>query len=308
VELDHINQLMVQAGIMLCPLKGPLLSQSLYGNALQRIACDLDLLIPEAALIAADSILRANGYLRIEPKRALSKKQEEFYPKIVHHFIYQHPVRRINIELHWSIAATYLVPMKITHLMLDRSSVSMLSGFPIRSLMWEDTFAFLVIHASRHNWAHLKWVVDLTMVVKRNPNLDWENVQETMCAIGWQRALIQCMHLMKHLYQIPIPATMEGLMSKEPIALALAKESLAALGRSHPKERRAGRLERGRIIWYWIKLKPGLRHTLLMIGMGLINTDDWFDVSLPDILFPLYIFLRPVLWLRRFHINPHRSR
>jgi hypothetical protein len=163
-EAGAIARLLGAAGIECLFLKGPFLSARYYGDLGLRDAGDLDLLVPEDAVWAADAILQAAGYSRFKPRRALAGGRARMYLDTQHEIGYWSPDRHLPVELHWRFADCKALQHATFAELFERSHVLAIGPLTVRALSPVDSFVHLAIHGSLVAWPRLKWVADLAFV------------------------------------------------------------------------------------------------------------------------------------------------
>jgi hypothetical protein len=306
-ELSRLSQLFEQKGIQLCALKGPLLSQHLFGDVSLRTSRDLDLLIRPEAVAQSEALLLAHGYQRRYPAVPLTPRQWQMYQQEWHDLSYYLPKNHVLVELHWAVASPNLVSFQEAGNMLSRARPTALAGASIDTLSKEDLPAYLLIHGSRHSWARLKWLVDFVVWIRRTTDPDWEGLKMKMEDLGLQRSLVQGVLLAHWLYSTPIPEPVQALLVAEPPAQDMADHSYKTIMNAQYSGTVEG-AQRLRLILYRTKLKKDLRYKWNAFNAIWAVPEDWLDLPLPDALYPLYWLLRPFLWLRRYHLSRRRGR
>lgn len=89
--------MLAEADIRAAPLKGPRLSESLYGDPGRRLSTDIDLLIPPECLYSAAEVVRELGYVN-----AIDHMEPDGLPLL--HFALPHEKGALPpVELHWRI-------------------------------------------------------------------------------------------------------------------------------------------------------------------------------------------------------------
>lgn len=292
-----------QEEIQLCALKGPLLSQHLFGDASLRTSADIDVLIDADALTQAEALLLDHGYQRNYPTKPLTPRQWQTYQQDWRHFNYYLPKRRILVELHWAIASPNLVSFQEVRNMLARSRPTALAGTTVYTLAQEDLPVYLLIHGSLHSWARLKWLVDFVVWMRRASDADREGLKTRMEDLGLQRSLAQGIVLANWLYSLPLPEPLRTLVAAEPQAQDLAEHSLKVILDARYTATDPGRFQRFKLILYRTRLKNDLRYKWDTLSKIWVIPDDWLDLPLPDVLFPLYWLLRPFLWFQRYRLR-----
>jgi hypothetical protein len=298
-ELGRVSKLFAAEGIQLCAVKGPLLSQRLFGDASLRTSRDIDLLVHPEAVARAEALLLANGYQRNFPTRTLTPHQWQIYLQHWRHFVYYHPQRHVLIELHWALTSTNMVSMQAHHQMLSRARPVTFAGATLYTLSEEDLPVNLLIHGSLHCWIRLKWLVDFVAWMRQADDPDWEGLKARMGDLGLQRLLAQGVLLANWLFHPPIPETVQALIEAEPAAQYLADRSLKFVSNAEITDEEMENVLRFRYILYWMRLRKGLRYKWNTLTKYSVNPRDWMVLPLPDALYPLYWPLRPFLRLKR---------
>lgn len=304
-QLARLSRAFTQAGVPLCTLKGPLLAQRLFGDASLRSSGDLDLLVTPQALAQADSLLLSLGCQRTFPAAPLTPRQWQVFQSEWYNYTYFLPGAQIYIELHWTIASPDLVPPAAVQAMLARLAPLTPAGGGPLTLSEQDLPVYLLAHGAKHNWVRLKWLVDFAAWTRTANSQDWQALQAGLQALGLERILGQALFLCRWLFAAPAPQQVLPSFF-DPLALRLARRSLAAILNPSYRGLEAGQLQRLSHALYLMQLKKGAGYQWAVLSKVWIIPYDWQDVPLPDALFPLYGLLRPFLWLRRHYFGPHR--
>jgi hypothetical protein len=164
-----VLQALGAAGVEVLLLKGADLRLRLYDDPAVRPMTDLDLLIPQAALPKARSVLGRLAYVLSADSRDPRPGFREHFRAGLH---FAKPDRMaMMVDLHWHIEAVanfYRLPYES----LRRQAISWdYQGIPVKLLSPEH----LLIHLCLHNYDESNQalrIVDLGLVLKRLP-LDW---------------------------------------------------------------------------------------------------------------------------------------
>jgi hypothetical protein len=163
----------------------------------------------------------------------------------------------------------------------------------------EDLPINLLIHGSLHCWIRLKWLVDFVTWMRKASESDWEGLKTRMIDLGLQRLLVQGVLLANWLFYVPIPETMQALIEAEPAAQSMANHSQKFILNAQIADEEMENVLAIRHIFYWMRLKEGLRYKWNTLIKYTVNPRDWMVLPLPDALYPLYWLLRPFLRLKR---------
>lgn len=163
-EWVKITQAFRQEGIPLVGLKGPALSQILYGSPTSRESRDLDFIVESPRnLQRVHRVMKSLGY---EPQDyfplPVGRVLEQYYLKFYHHVAYGNPSVPFCVEIHNRTWKTSLEgfpleagPLVATAEVMEAQGKEVL--VPRRG--WH--LAYMVSHGTSHGWCLLHWVADL---------------------------------------------------------------------------------------------------------------------------------------------------
>jgi len=168
-SLETVAGMLDAAGLRCCALKGPALSARLYGDPAIRQSMDIDLLITPGDVARASAAMADLGYV------GKSQATVAYLLRHGHHLTFAKPGVPL-VELHFhsyagfgvTLPASALMERAVPYRFADRSTV--LVPAP------EDEFVYLALHAAGHSFARLVWLYDLKLLLRRNPDLDWDAV------------------------------------------------------------------------------------------------------------------------------------
>lgn len=158
------------AGVVPCALKGPALADRLYAEPALRPASDVDLLLPEAALADAVAALEARGFRRAD---ALV---DAYQRRHGHHVHLDRPPGPA-VELHFRPQSGLGTRLPAGELLARARPHRTARGTPVRVLAPEDELIVLAVHASQHLLERAGWLLDLLLLLRRTPALDWAAVE-----------------------------------------------------------------------------------------------------------------------------------
>lgn len=158
----ELTDALTRAGVGFIPLKGPLLSERLYGDPTARYSHDLDILVREEDIANAYRVLAASGYIPLSPPLPESSGRRKKKLKYNHHISYIHPDREQIVELHWRIMnRPWMGFSNIDGLLQDNLIEHEFAGRRFIVPAVELELLYLVIHGAAHRWGRLKWLADV---------------------------------------------------------------------------------------------------------------------------------------------------
>lgn len=287
-ELLRLSARFEAAGIPFLSIKGPLLSQALYGDLRTRHAGDLDLLIARDDLPRAKALLEADVYHQTRPPISLTPRQMEHYAE--KEFEFQGGPHRLRVELRWRLDGIGdLASLAPTATKADLHGTAISTPDPTLNAV------YLCQHGAIHGWRRLFWLVDVALLFGRK-EIDWAEARRKAEARGIDRALREAAALAEELLAIPRPAALEWrgerrvfarLLRNARAQIALPPGETAGL-KNFLRELRHRALLHRSLAGKWRSLSPHLR-----------SVRNWEDLPLPDRWFWLYRPLTPWLWMRR---------
>lgn len=292
VEMEYAVTILNDCGIDALVLKGPVLSESLYGDVSLRTSKDIDILISIEQLDQARQVMTEFGY---EFKENLPPIGSEWKWRW-HHLSCTHPQRGIEIEIHWRLSHDSGNEPSFAELW-DRKRRSPLTKSPVYFLGKEDLFLYLVTHGARHGWFRLRWLVDIDRMLFKG--IDESKLVLLLDQYRSKQLAGQALILSSQLLQTPLTKELEPLTKgRHSYRLAIsALEFIKEIVRfeySEPPVR------------YQLSLKTNLQKIRFLISRLHPDSLDLEMLHLPRQLHFLYYPLRPFLWCLRKLREQHR--
>ncbi|MGG0724437.1 nucleotidyltransferase domain-containing protein [Bacillus mycoides] len=217
-EMERINKLCNENEIRMIFLKGPVLSQDLYGDISLRTSCDLDVLIPMQNLEKVEMLLLEQGYVKDDYIQTILNDWKWRH----HHITFFHPTKQIKLEIHWRLNPGPGKEPGFEELW-KRKRKSTLTSNSVYMLGKEDLFLFLVSHGARHGWSRLRWLVDIKKIVDQE--LNWSEIHKLMRKYQMLHLGGQALILAAQLLGVRLDERMMGLVAKKH-SKQLAQEAL----------------------------------------------------------------------------------
>ncbi len=224
-ELISLCEAFQARGVPVIPIKGATLAVLAYGDLALRDFTDLDLLVPESSIAEAQSVLLAQGYKRRALSNELRETKHEEGP--YHVFIKRRPISRIDLQ--WVMAHQHFsFRLDRPELWQHRTSVT-LGNKTVPGLAPEILLIVLCVHGSKHVWELLKWLCDVTELVRSHPDLDWNQIFAHASNWGCQRMLYLGLSVAHLLLGAPLPAAVLKRLKTDVEVEALAHRMPASL-------------------------------------------------------------------------------
>jgi hypothetical protein len=291
-ELIRILEAFAGAGIQAIPYKGPVLAVQAYGDVAQREFEDIDLVLRQRDMAAANEVLARLGFSPRFPAVFAPADPSSLVPG---EYDYCDQERRIVVELHTEHTLRHFPePPDLDEIGRRLVPVS-LSGHEIRTFSPEDTLVFICVHGSKDFWERIGWVADVAAFVTSNPQLDWNGVYAFADRVRARRMLHLGLALADGLFEIPLPDAIRSRVLADVAAGQVASQMRGRLlgRRDAPLSARASFAYRRRMVPGAV---AGFRYAVRLATLP--AAEDWHSIRLPRPLAPLYAVLRPfrLLW------------
>lgn len=289
-NLLEVLALLEEAGIAVIPFKGPALSAALFGDVGYRRSVDLDLFLPKEAIRQAKDLLLAQGF---EPQYALGPREEQAYINSGLAYGFRHEARACLVELHWTLLPLHNASTIPPELVWERSEEKKILGRNMRQIDDRLLLVYLCLHASKHQWSKMKWIIDVARMLQQCTDQKIEDAMGLAAQLGCQRVLNVGILLSEALLSVTISPGLRKKVGRDAIAEDLASEIITCW-MFKPEEAK----DFGDLAWYhlrererWRDKLPLLKHD---VGLALKPSDkDRAFVRLPASLSFLYPLVRP---------------
>jgi Uncharacterised nucleotidyltransferase len=293
-ELIKILELFRSHGIQSVPYKGPVLALQAYGDITLREFEDLDVVLRQSDLPKAHELMLGLGY---RPKFDWILSAGAISSTVPGEYNYRDEERRVMVELHTELTLRHF-PRTANLDELSQRLVSVnLNDHEVRTFSVEDGLPILCIHGAKDFWERFSWIADISHLVTRYPNLNWDITIQRAKTLNAERMLHVGLALAVGLLDAPVSREVRRRVEADEVATEVASEisnrllsfqyrSLDAPGRFNFRRRMLpGTFE-------------GWRYAMRLSVVP--AEEDWEMMRLPGPLAPLYIALRPLRLLRKY--------
>lgn len=287
-ELKKILTLLRENGITCIPLKGPLLTENIYGSPALREYSDLDLLIKKSDVRKARETLRPCGY---RPAYEHNEAAEALHFEAEIEYDLMRDRDKMCVEMHWELTHGVISGRFDTEGVWDRLVQSSVSGCETRTLSREDCLIYLCMHGSQHFWPKLLWICDVNEFLRAAQGLDWSWMVKETKKMGSLRMFLLGLHLARALLDATLPGEIEALIGADPEIEKCTHEIVEGLASLTYRE--PGFVETKRLN---LRLRERLRDRVgFFLHFALKpNSRDALALPLPRPLHFLYYVLHPL--------------
>ena len=298
-EMARLMNDLAGQGIRVIALKGPALALWAYGDVNLRNAGDLDILVAPDEVDRADRTIKKAGYHNSTP----GDRYRDHLHRLLAVADYQLlSTPTVYLELHSRLMVhPSLLPISFDEL-YNQSTDLQIAGSKIKTLSPEDLLLFLLVHGCQHAWFRVGWLCDINRILHHHTDLDWSRIADRMACFGLRRILDQSMILVQGLFATPVPDSVQLARVPDRQTNYLVKTAVKAMLDEQAFNLEWHTLPPMKVMeatWYRLKFQRGLRYKADVLLKMLVRPQDWDDVPLPRLLFPLYYPLNPILFLKR---------
>src|SRR5437867_5099135 len=229
-ELAQLAGLFEEHRISFVALKGPMLSQYLYGALGMRTSGDIDVLAKKGDVPRMRNILVSSGYrvtttLHWNSDSACVRAREK-------EISFEAP-SGVSIDVHWRLMPGYSASVFDRLTGWESLRTVPLAGREIQTLAAEPLLLFLCAHGAKHMFERLGWICDIARFLHVTPDLDWAGIRAQSRRARALRQLSLGVHLAAGLLGAPAPELEHDLQVER---LARAVENRLLAGATPPAE------------------------------------------------------------------------
>lgn len=216
-ELARLLDRFEAHGVRALALKGPVLAQRAYGDVRLRPFVDVDVLIPEKAFERVEDLLLDDQYQHYAKVQQFGEFKKKLFMKITAQCPFRRGAGVFNLDVHVQLMPPgYYYPVPFDTFW-QRSECLSIAGGAVRTFSDEDLLQILCYHGIKNQWATLKHVCDVAMLVTSS-EIEWDVVRERAEAIHGMRSLHLGLGLARDVLGATLPeAPAEAL--KEDVAI-----------------------------------------------------------------------------------------
>jgi hypothetical protein len=198
-EVIEISRVLRDAGVASVCLKGPTLSQWLYGTPAFRRFSDLDIMVASRDLTAMHEALAAHGY-RLPDGMTLKTA------RAIYQGLGAWPLKRAGrypLDVHFRLChASFGSPLKTNDVIAESRELDGVAG--VRSPSATHVALMLLVHASKHLWCTLEMLLAIARVMQRN-DVDWVRVRALARRSGTWNGCTTGLALASELFRVSLP-------------------------------------------------------------------------------------------------------
>jgi hypothetical protein len=200
-------------------IKGPVAATMLYKDPTLRPFSDSDLLIRLTDFETAYATLVEVGF---RPLFDMPYRWQALYFRKQSQTVFIKEGSRV--DLHWELLShEYSFAPAMDTIWAGAQRVTA-CGVAVATLGPWDTLIFLCLHAAKHDWERLIWLVDIAALVGRSDRLDWDALVHELHHPSRGTPLQVSLMLIEALFGVDLPKGITELVHANLAAVALCRE------------------------------------------------------------------------------------
>jgi hypothetical protein len=204
-RLKAIVSRMSDDGITVVPYKGIAISQQLYGNIAMRPPGDIDIVVlPKDARHAKEIILEMGYHLSfpIDEDAQDYRLRNRYCEEFIGH-------GGVDVELHWAFTNQDIRFSIDMDGLFGRLETIDVAGMPMKAFSKPDLLLILAVHGAKHHWECLEYILQIAVIVRDTPEMDWDGVFDHARETGAYRKVLLALRLAHELLGAPLPPDVE---------------------------------------------------------------------------------------------------
>src|SRR5580704_6090890 len=201
-ELTKILDLFASHGIQAIPYKGPVLAVQVYGDLTLRQFEDLDIILRQSDLPKAHEVMLGMVY---RPRFDWILSSGAASSLVPGEYNYRDEKRRVMVELHTELTLRHFPRVPNLAEFSQRLVSVKLNERAVQTFAIEDALPILCIHGAKDFWERFSWIADISELLQRYPNLDWDATIQHAEAMDAERMLHTALLLATGLLDVAVP-------------------------------------------------------------------------------------------------------
>lgn len=293
-EAVRIVAMLTDAGIEVVPIKGPVLSQQIYGDPAMRQSVDIDLLVGWRDFRRAFDEMRGHGFRLLGNEPPWGDWRIETWRTLAKDVTLVDPSGRLCVELHHRLKSPSALLPGIGF--EQATDTVQMAGREFRTFEPRDLFVYLCVHGATSFWDRLKWLADIRAMVSGISLVELEQWHSHSESLGTERCTALALALCHRLWGQELPVSVARLRDDAPW---LADLEATSLRRLRSPERKPTSLANSFDRRQLLKLRADATYRRAQFS-ELVNDHELIaTVRLPRAMRALYAPLRMLLFIRR---------
>ena len=152
------------------------------------------------------------------------------------HLIFVQPKLDITVEIHWDLAPSNF-PLSLGGARLWQGLTNRrFGGSEVLAHNQADLLLILAVHAGKHHWSRLAWILDIAELIRQNQNLPWDSLIVEASRHGCRRMLSVSLSLAYDLLEAPVPESVRCEWDRDPAVAAICDRVIRLMAQAESTE------------------------------------------------------------------------
>ena len=209
-----------RSGIPWLCVKGPVAATTLYCDPGLRPFSDIDLLIRLQDFERAYASLEDAGF---KPCFDLTPKWRALYFRDRSQTAFR---AASTIDLHWELLPNRYSFAPPTSAIWERAERVSVFDVLVDTPSAYDSLVYLCLHAARHDWERLIWLVDIAVLIRHSDRLNWDAFAKDLEHASLKVPLKVTLMLVAELFEFDFPEIISNRLRGDTIAAILCRERI----------------------------------------------------------------------------------
>jgi hypothetical protein len=208
-ELHRLAASLSDRTIPFVAFKGPTLALALYGGLAGREYNDVDVIVQQRRIDAAEDVIGSMGYASPQGDRTFRRA----FLAAQRQYAFVRVDGGAAFDLHWEFCGAHVPFPLAPDEIWDNPALLSVGGRDVPVLSAPNLALLLAGHGTKENWAMLKWVNDFARMIDRHPALDWGALHARAQARGCGGAVLLGCAMAEELLDVAVPQVLAPLIA-----------------------------------------------------------------------------------------------
>lgn len=289
-ELIRVVRILDDHEIKYMALKGPVLSQLIHGDTIQRQYTDLDILVEKEDIYRVGELLYAHGY---SSEYDLKFLKNTALLKIGKDFTFCHNESNIFIEAHWKLFLDRQIKDSQINLFSPNPMTCKIQNYQLTTLEFDHLLIYLCLHGSKHFWERLEWVVDIDRLIKLESEINWDKITQIAKNMKIEVMFYLGLAVTQTIFQTELPESIQNKISNNPNIKRL-HDNILELKFAHDITQDSEQVDKFKVkhLLSLMADTKSINTRNYLLWLFQIKKDDIYSVNLPNSLSILYYPIR----------------
>lgn len=214
-ELLKLYKIFEKNNITSIPYKGPIMAIQNYGSLSLREFGDLDIFIDKNDFSRVKKILLDENY---ETVLKINSSKEVEYLKSQREYKFKNIKNGLILEIQWNVVGfSFSFPHESSFpINKDKLKFISVNNKSLNIFNDEDLLLILSLHIAGHLWSRLSWFCDISELIKKSEEINWNQIIEKAHYLAIERILYLNLSISHKLFDLKLPENVLEKIKEDP--------------------------------------------------------------------------------------------